>query len=119
MERLILLEHTTPNDNLDFPRRASGGGIPGGVDGRGNLGGVYPAGMMKEVCMYVCMYVSIYLSERKIVTMVGSVVPRTPNDGHVRVSFGVACMIAQLLPTIFVRRNAREIINGWRGEMAM
>ena len=37
MERLILLEQTTPKDSLDFGRKASGGGIPGGVEGRASL----------------------------------------------------------------------------------
>lgn len=38
MDLLILLEQTTPKESRDFCLRASGGGIPGGVDGRGNLG---------------------------------------------------------------------------------
>jgi hypothetical protein len=38
MERLMLLEHTTPIDNLLGVRRAEGGGIPGGVTGLGNNG---------------------------------------------------------------------------------
>ena len=37
MERLILLEHTTPNDSFDSGRCAVGGGTPGGVMGRGSL----------------------------------------------------------------------------------
>ena len=35
MDRLILLEHTTPNESLLEAWRDSGGGIPGGVEGRG------------------------------------------------------------------------------------
>jgi len=35
MDRLILLEHTTPNDRLLGAWWDSGGGIPGGVEGRG------------------------------------------------------------------------------------
>lgn len=34
MDLLILEEQTVPKDNLDGRRRAEGGGIPGGVDGR-------------------------------------------------------------------------------------
>jgi hypothetical protein len=34
----MLLEHTTPIDNLLGVRRAEGGGIPGGVTGLGNNG---------------------------------------------------------------------------------
>ena len=37
MERLILLEQTVPKDNFDGRILASGGGKPGGVDGRGRL----------------------------------------------------------------------------------
>jgi len=35
IERLILDEHTTPNDSFDSLRFDDGGGNPGGVDGRG------------------------------------------------------------------------------------
>lgn len=37
MERLILLEQTTPYESSDGSRCASGGGKPGGVDGRGSV----------------------------------------------------------------------------------
>lgn len=42
MERLILLEHTTPKESLLSGRCADGGGTPGGVDGRGSRAGTYP-----------------------------------------------------------------------------
>lgn len=48
MERLILLEHTTPYDSLDFVRAASGGGIPGGVCGLGSLLSTYPPVMVNK-----------------------------------------------------------------------
>jgi len=34
IDLLILEEQTVPKDNFDGRRRAEGGGIPGGVDGR-------------------------------------------------------------------------------------
>ena len=37
MERLILLEQTVPKESFDGKILASGGGKPGGVDGRGRL----------------------------------------------------------------------------------
>lgn len=36
MERLMLLEQTTPKDNFDSGRLADGGATPGGVLGRGS-----------------------------------------------------------------------------------
>lgn len=36
MERLMLLEQTTPNDNFDSGLLADGGATPGGVIGRGS-----------------------------------------------------------------------------------
>jgi len=36
----MLLEQTTPKESRDGNRCASGGGIPGGVDGRGRMGGI-------------------------------------------------------------------------------
>ena len=38
MDRLMLLEQTTPNDSFDLALYASEGGAPGGVDGRGKRG---------------------------------------------------------------------------------
>jgi hypothetical protein len=46
IERLILLEHTTPYDNLEGGRWASGGGIPGGVDGLGGRFEMYPPAIL-------------------------------------------------------------------------
>jgi hypothetical protein len=40
IERLILEEQTTPKDSFDFSRYASGGGTPGGVEGRESCGGI-------------------------------------------------------------------------------
>jgi hypothetical protein len=42
MERLILLEQTTPNESLEVGLMESGGGIPGGVVGLGSLVGTIP-----------------------------------------------------------------------------
>lgn len=49
IERLMLLEQTTPKDNFDFGRKASGGGIPGGVEGRASL--LSWGGMDAVLCM--------------------------------------------------------------------
>jgi len=42
MERLILLEQTTPKESLEVGLMESGGGIPGGVVGLGSLVGTIP-----------------------------------------------------------------------------
>jgi hypothetical protein len=49
MERLILLLHTVPYDNLPAGRYAVAGGIPVGVEGRGGRGG------LNEVDMVLCL----------------------------------------------------------------
>jgi hypothetical protein len=46
MERLILLLHTVPYDNVPLRRYAVAGGIPVGVEGRGGRGGRYDADMV-------------------------------------------------------------------------
>jgi hypothetical protein len=46
MERLILLLHTVPYDNLLLGRYAVAGGIPVGVEGRGGRGGRNEADMV-------------------------------------------------------------------------
>lgn len=46
MERLMLLEQTTPYESLDNTLCASGGGTPGGVEGRGSFWLYPPDGML-------------------------------------------------------------------------
>jgi hypothetical protein len=48
MERLILLLHTVPYDNLPAGRYAVAGGIPVGVEGRGGRGGLNEVDMVND-----------------------------------------------------------------------
>jgi hypothetical protein len=58
MERLMLLEHTTPKESRDGKRCASGGGTPGGVDGRGRMGAMTAVLLMMRMMFVLTVTVS-------------------------------------------------------------
>ena len=69
----MLLEHTTPKYSLDCWRKASGGGIPGGVDGLGKelpwggmvflIGSSIDSTALWNMCLDECLQGFLHLSQ--------------------------------------------------------
>lgn len=59
MDRLMLLEQTTPKESLEVGLMESGGGIPGGVMGLGSLIGTIPVTGAIVIYIRYCSYMLV------------------------------------------------------------